>query len=86
MGLADDDAHTVVNDEAAADLSARVDLNAGKVSGQLGIEPGQEKEPVAVEPVGHPVEEDGVNAGVKEQDLQLAPGRRVPGLIGAQGL
>ena len=40
-GLSDDDAHTVVDDEAAADPGAGMDLNAGDVSGDLGIEPGQ---------------------------------------------
>ena len=83
-GLADDDAHPVVNDQAAADLGAGVDLNAGDVAGQLGVQAGQEGKVVTVEPVGDAVEDDGVDAGVEEKDLQLAAGGRVALLIGAQ--
>ncbi len=74
-GLPDDDAHAVVYDQAAADLGAGVDLNAGAVPGDLGVEPGQEGKVVTVEPVGDAVEDDGVDAGVEEKDLQLAAGR-----------
>ena len=35
-GLADDDAHAVVDDQAAADRGAGVDLNAGPEAGPLG--------------------------------------------------
>ena len=83
-GLADDDAHPVVNDQAAAELGAGVDLNAGDVAGQLGVQAGQEGKVVTVEPVGDAVEDDGVDAGVEEKDLQLAAGGRVALLIGAQ--
>ena len=37
---------------------------------------------MAVTEVGRLVVEGGVDAGVEEKDLQLAPGRRVAGLIG----
>lgn len=63
-----------------------MDLNAGDVSGDLGIEPGQKEQPVPVQPVGYPVKEDGVYARIQQKYLQLGSGRRVPGLIGRQSL
>ena len=74
----------MVNDQAAADLGAGVDLNAGDVAGQLGVQAGQEGKVVTVEPVGDAVEDDGVDAGVEEEDLQLAAGRGVAALVGGQ--
>ena len=41
-GLADDDAHAVVDDQPAADLGPGVDLDAGPEPAPLGDEPGQE--------------------------------------------
>ena len=70
-GLSDDDAHTVVDDEAAADPGAGMDLNAGDVSGDLGIKPGQKEQPVPVQPVGYPVKEDGVYARIQQKYLQI---------------
>ena len=74
----------MVDHQAAPDLGAGVDLDAGAVPGDLGVEPGQEPQVVPPKPVGHPVEDDGVYAGVEQKDLQAAAGRRVPGLIGPE--
>lgn len=63
-----------------------MDLNAGDVSGDLRIKPGQKEQPVPVQPVGYPVKEDGVYARIQQKYLQLGSGRRVPGLIGRQSL
>ena len=82
--LADDDAHAVVDDQAVADGGTGVDLDAGPEPAPLGHAPGQEKPVVDIQPMGQPVIEDGVDAGVQEKDLQLAAGRGVAALIGGQ--
>lgn len=66
------------------DQRPRVCRFRGDVAGQLGVQAGQEGKVVTVEPVGDAVEDDGVDAGVEEKDLQLAAGGRVALLIGAQ--
>ena len=84
--LADDDAHAVVDDEPAADSGTGVDLDAGPEPAPLAHQPGQEEQPVPVEAVGQPVVQRGMHARIEQKDLQPAPGRRVAGLIGPQGL
>ena len=70
-GLADDDAHAVVDDETAADLRPGVDLDSRALPVPLGLQPGQEIQMVTIEPMGDPVADDGVNAGVQQEYLQL---------------
>ena len=84
--LADDNAHAVVDDEPAADPGAGVDLNAGPEPAPLAHQPGNEEQPVPVEEVGQPVVQRGMHPRIEQENLQPAPGRRVPGLIGPQGL
>ena len=84
--LADDDAHAVVDDQPPADLRAGVDLNSRPAAAPLAHQPGQEEEPVPVEKVGKPVVDERVHARVEQKNLQPAPGRRIAGLIGPQGL
>ena len=84
--LPDDDAHAVVDDQAAADGGPGVDLNARPEAAPLGYPPGQEPPVLTVEPVGHPVIKHRMDALVQQQDLQLGPGGRVPALIGLQRL
>ena len=67
-------------------MTSRRPMCAGEMPGKLGVQPGQEEQPMPVEPMGYPVEEDGVDAGVQQKDLQLGAGGRVPPLIGAQQL
>ena len=81
-GFADDDARAVVDDQAASDRRAGVDLHAGPDPGPLGDQPGKEAEPPAVEPMGEAVVEEGVDAGIEEEDLQSAPCGGVPALVG----
>ena len=82
-GLADDDAHAVVDDQAAADLGAGVDLNAGEVAAPAGRSVRARKlQLVTVTEVRGLVIHGGVHAGIEQEDLQLAPGGRVAGLIG----
>ena len=55
------------------------------VQNRLHWETHRQEEPmVPVQPVGHPVVQDGVDAGVQEKDLQLAAGRGVAALVGGQ--
>ena len=84
--LSNDDSHAVIDDQPPPDPGAGMDLDAREVAGDLRIEPGQKPQMVLPQPMAHPVKDGGVNAGVKQKDLQPAPGRRVPGLIGPQGL
>src|SRR5690606_3057756 len=76
-GLADDDAHAVVDEEARPDLRAGVDLNAGQEASDLRDGPPQQLEVVFPQPVCDPVGPDGVQAGVQEHDLQRTASRRV---------
>ncbi len=85
-GLADDDAHAVVDDQAASDLGPGVDLDARPETAPLGHAPGQKPPVFTVEPVGHPVIQHRVDALVQQQNFQLGPGGGVPPLIGLQRL
>src|SRR5215217_1355606 len=51
--LADDDARPMVDDEAAADGGARVDVHAGALVGVLGEQARQQREAEPVQRVGH---------------------------------
>ena len=81
-GLADDNPHTVVNDQPAADLGPGVNLDAGTPAVPLGFQPRQKKQFVPVEKMGNPVADDGVDAGIEQENLQFAPSGRIPGLVG----
>ncbi len=83
-GLADDNAAAMVNDQPPANGGPRVDFDTRFIPGMLGNPAGQEIPMVQVQPVGRPVPQQGVDAGVEEKNLQLIPGRRVPALIGGQ--
>ncbi len=80
----DDNAHAVVDDKPPADGGAGVNLDAGEMSAQLAHQSRQEEHMVPVEKVGNPVIDDGVDAGVQQENLQLGPRRRVSRLIGPQ--
>ena len=82
--LADDDAHSVVNDQPPPNGRAGVDFDAGAVPGVLGNPAGQEMPVMEVQPVGRPVPKHSVDAWVQKENLQLAPGRGVPALVGGQ--
>ena len=69
-GLADDDAHAVVNDKALADLRAGVYLYPGAVPAALRDEPGKKLQPVHVAPVRAPVAEHRLYPRIKQQHLQ----------------
>ena len=81
-GLADDDAHAVVDDETAADLRAGVDLDAGAAAAALGDEPREEKQLVIIAPVGQAVTSHRADAGVEQQNFQRAARRGIARLVG----
>ena len=83
-GLADDDAHAVVNHQPPSDGRPGMDLDAGFFSCVLRDPSCQEKMPADIKPMGHPMPEHCVNAGIQEENLQFAAGGRVPALIGCQ--
>ena len=83
--LANDDAHAVVDDQPASDLRPRVDLNPRPEPAPLGDGPGQKFHLVTVTEMGRLMVKGGMDPGVKKEDLQFTPGRRVSGLIGRQG-
>ena len=69
-GLAEHDAHAVVDEQALADLGTGVDLDAGLVAAVLADPAGKEKVPVFIQPVGNAVVDQDMEAGVQQDDLQ----------------
>ena len=82
--LTDDNAHAVVDHKAPADLGSGVDLNAGALPVPLGLKPRQKEQLMLIEKMRDPMPDDGVDARIEQEDLQLAPSRRIAGLIGRQ--
>ena len=80
-GLADDDTHAVVDDQAAAQLGPRVNLDPRPEPAPLGHQPGQEFQVVHIEEMGQTVIEHRMDTGVQQKNLQAAAGRRVSGLV-----
>ena len=76
-GFADDYAHAVVDDEAAADLRAGVDLDAGSVAADLRDHTCKEHEIMLIAPVRAAMIEHGLHAGIQQQDLKRTFCRRV---------
>ena len=70
--LADDDAHAVIDEEAAADRRAGVDLDAREPAHELRARARDESEAAPPEPVVDTVGPDGVQTGVEERDLESA--------------
>jgi hypothetical protein len=62
----------VIDEESPADGRAGVDLNAGCEPAELRNEPRQEWDAHAVQLMGKPVQQDGVEARVTEEDLKYA--------------
>jgi len=73
-GFADDDAHAVIDEEAAANARAGVDFDAGEEAADLGEDAGEEGYSPAIELMGKAVNEDCVEAGVAQEDLEDALG------------
>ena len=73
-GLAHHDAGAVVNEEVAADGGAGVDVDAGDAVGVLRHNPGQQGNPKGVEHMGQPVDGDGEQPRIAEDNLVHAEG------------
>ena len=76
-GLADHHAGAVVDEEAAADGGAGVDLDLGEEAADLRDHARQQRDAPAIELVREAVRQDGVEARIAEEDLDDALGRRV---------
>ncbi len=76
-GLANDDAHAVVDEEAAADLGARVNLDAGQPTPKVGHHPRQPFPTHAPQGTGQPMNPDRMHARVAGQHFKGIARRRV---------
>ena len=75
--FADDDSRAVIDEEAAAECGAWVDFNPGKEAADLRDQPGDEGDAPTVEFMGEAVGQDGMKAGVAEEDFNDAFSSRV---------
>ena len=82
-GLADDHSRPVVDGKALVDLGPGVDVDPGEAVGMLGHDPRQERHPQFEEAVGNPVDRDGIDARVAEDDFIVAARGRVAVVSGA---
>ena len=71
-GLTEHDAHAVVDEQAPADGSTGVDLDAGAAASVLADPPGQKEPLVLVQPVRNAVIDQNMKTGVQQNDLQHA--------------
>ena len=76
-GLADHHSRSVIDEEAAADGGAGVDFDLRQEPAHLADESRQDRAAHPVQPVRDPVKQDGVEAGVTENDLEPAARRRI---------
>jgi len=76
-GFADDDAHAVVDEEAAADGGAGVDFDASEHAGELADRAGQGSPACAVQSMGEAMQKDCVEARITQHDLEYAARGRV---------
>jgi hypothetical protein len=67
----------MVDEEAGADLRARMDFNACEESADVRDEPAGRAQAMSPQPVRGAMEVQGVKARIAQQDLDDAPGRRV---------
>jgi hypothetical protein len=63
----------VIDEQVAPDARAGVDVDRGEEAGEMIDEPGQKEQPPAEQSMGHPVQAQRPNAGIK-QDLGQRPG------------
>jgi hypothetical protein len=70
--LADHHAHAVVNEETPPDASARVDFDSCEPAAELGDETRNQRYAPAPELVRQPVQQDGMETGITQQDFENA--------------
>src|SRR5204863_7803824 len=76
-GLADDDAHAVVDEDAAADLRAGMDLDAGEEARDVRDPARHPVKALRAPPGGPAMHHDRVQAGVTRQHLPRRPRGRI---------
>ena len=76
-GLADDDAGAVIDEEVLADLGTRADVDAGAGVRELSHDARDDRHLLLVEHVCDTVHVDGVETGIREDDLLLGAGRGI---------
>lgn len=75
--LADDDIHSLTNEERAADGCAGIDLAPRSQARHLRQQPGPYEPTLAVEPVGEAMWKDRMDAGRARPDIEAALGSGV---------
>src|ERR1700743_507183 len=70
--LADNNARTVIDEKTPPDLRSRVDFNAGQKTRNLRDEPRNDRDVRLVQPMRETVQQNGVEAGVTEEDFNGA--------------
>lgn len=63
-GFTDDDPTAVIDEQSLADLSTRVDLNTGFMSGMLGNPACDKKALSLIKPMRDAIPDDGVQSGI----------------------
>jgi hypothetical protein len=76
-GLADHHAHAVIDDDAAAELRRRMDLDSREQAPDIGHQACAEKSPSPPECIPKAVPQDGVDTRIAEQNLGPRSRRRV---------
>jgi hypothetical protein len=77
-GFPDYYARAVVDEEPPPDGSARMNLDARQKPAELRNNPRQQRHFPLVQPVGDPVQQDSVQTGVAEDNLERALSGRIP--------
>ncbi len=77
--LADNDPHAMVDDYPPADHGTGMDLNSREEPADVGDEPGTEFQVMGPEPVGPPVEPEGMESRVTDEDFKGGAGGGISG-------
>ncbi len=76
-GLADHDAHAVVNEQTAADRGARMDLDPRRHPSDMRDKAARKIPATHPQPMRHAVEEQCLEAGITQHDFKARPGRGI---------
>ena len=69
-GLADDDADAMIDEQAAADLRAGMDVDRRQDAPEMRHEPAREMPAAPPEPMAKPMEQQHLEPGVAEDDFE----------------
>lgn len=78
-GLADDDTHPMIDEDAPADACAGMDLDAGQNAAGMRYETPREEPAVLPQPVGNTVVNEGVKPGIAQNHFEARPRGGVAG-------